>query len=173
ERLRQEYLYRGREEPDPGDRERTDERAALRRPRIPRELTHEPNAAEDPSSRPDREESTEDQQPPAFAVRGRDGLRDRGREGRGHAGLTGEVGWVVPREIDDQTESAHQEQDQRDQPQEALVGGAAREQAPRTSPVALERLDHEPHRRMPLARALELRLGTLLRSEERRVGKEG
>ena len=49
--------------------------------------------------RPDRQERTEDEEPPPRAVRRGDGLRDRAREGRGHPGLPREIGGIVPREL--------------------------------------------------------------------------
>ena len=126
---------------------------------VPRQLAHQPNPPVDAPPRPDREDRAEDQEPPPSALRGGDGLRDRARERRGHAGLPREVGGVVPRELGRQAERAHEEQRERDLPQEDPVREAARQETARASAIALEGLDREPHRDVLFARAVELPTG--------------
>ena len=65
----------------------------------------QPSPPVDAPPRPDGEDRAEDQEPPPRAVRGGDGLRDRARERRGHAGLPREVGGVVSRELGRQAET--------------------------------------------------------------------
>ena len=126
---------------------------------LPRQLAHQPNPPVHAPPRPDREDRAEDQEPPPRALRGGDGLRDRARERRGHAGLPREVGGVVPRELGRQAERAHEEQRERDLPQEDPVREAARQETAGASAIALEGLDREPNRDVLFARAVELPTG--------------
>jgi hypothetical protein len=91
--------------------------------------------------RPARQERTEDEEPPPRAVRRGDGLRDRAREGRGHAGLPRQIGGIVPRELGRQAEGAHEEQCERDLPQEDPVRESPRQETTRAPAIALEGLD--------------------------------